>query len=177
MRHRPLLRRLLPSTMSGAARSASQTVVNELLEPIEHWAFTARPSSGGSWREQIARDKAEQLKHLNALRHAVKESRPDGISQEWLRQLDRLETDLAIARRWELLHKRIPAHRPSEARFRAECQQVMKRHRLGPDDVASIIVKKIAPTLPKWVQTALIGDWKDERQRIKLLADRVRKPA
>jgi hypothetical protein len=53
----------------------------------------------------------------------------------------------------------------------------MKRHRLGPHDVASIIVKKIAPTLPKWVQTALIGDWEDERQRIKLLADRVRKPA
>jgi hypothetical protein len=174
MRHRPLLRRLHALASSETPRATSQTVIKELLEPIEHWAFTSRPSSGGSWREQIARDKAEQLKHLNALRHVVKEGRPDGMSQEWLSHLDRLEKDLCVARRWDLLHKRIPAHRPSEARFRAECQRVMKRHRIGPHDVAAIIVKKIAPMLPKWVQTALIGDWKDERQRIKLLADRVR---
>ncbi len=177
MRRRPAERRLHPSIASKLPASTSRAVVEELHGPIEHWAFTSRVDHGGdSWQQLIARDKAEQLKHLNALRNSVKQGLKDGLSEQWLVDLDRLEKDLSIARRWSLLHRRIPNHRPSYARFRAECRVVMKRHGIGPEDVATIIVKRIAPTLPKWVQTALIGDWKDERQRIKLLADRVRKP-
>jgi hypothetical protein len=178
MRFRPALRRFHAFTASEPKPSSNRGVIQELQHAIEQWAFSSRLRRGaGSWQQQIARDKLEHLKHLNALRVAVKEGRHEGISERWLTELDRLEMDLSIARRWALLHKRIPMHRPSEARFRAECQQVMKRHRIGPDSLATTIVKVIAPTLPKWVQIALIGDWKEERQRIKLLADRIRKPA
>jgi hypothetical protein len=177
MRFRPAARRWHTST-SERAPSTNRAVIQELQHAVEHWAFSSRPRRGvGSWQQQIVRDKVEHLKHLNSLRGSVKEGRHEGLSQRWLADLDRLEMDLSIARRWGLLHKRIPAHRPSETRFRAECRQVMKRHSIGPDDVATIIVKVIGPTLPKWVQTALIGDWKDRRQRIKVLADRIRKPA
>jgi hypothetical protein len=165
----------LPS--AGRALIERQAV-EELRRAVERWPFGHQLRRRvGSWQQQIARDKAKQLKHLNALRDLVKEGRQEGLSQRWLMHLDRLELELSIIRRWSLLHKRIPAHRPSEAPFRAECHRVMKRHSIGPDDVATIIVKKIAPTLPKWVQTALIGDWKDERRRIKVLADRIRHPA
>jgi hypothetical protein len=178
MRRRPAERRLHPSITSKLPASTSRAVVEELQRPIEHWAFTSRADyRGDSWQQQIARDKAEQLKHLNALRDSVKQGLKDGLSEQWLVDLDRLEEELSIVRRWSLLHKRIPNHRPSYARFRAECHRVMKRHGIGPEEVATIIVKMIAPTLPKWVQTALIGDWKDERRKIKLLAERVRASA
>ena len=178
MRRRPVGRHLPPSVASKLPSSTSRAVVEELQRPIEHWAFTTPVHHGvESWQQQIARDKATQLKHLKAVRDAVKEGLRDGLSDRWLADLDRLEKDLSIARGWSLLHKRIPSRRPSEARFRAECQRVMKRHHIGPDRAATIIVRMIAPTLPKWVQTALVGDWKDEQLRIKLLADRIRKPA
>jgi hypothetical protein len=177
MRFRPVARRPHTPTTSGFRPAASQAVIQGLHQAVEHWAFSPRLGPRiGSWQQQIARDKVEHLKHLNALRGSVKEGRQEGLSQHWLAELDRLEMDLSIARRWGLLHKRIPAHRPSETRFRAECQRVMRRHGIGPDDVATTIVKVIAPTLPTWVQTALIGSWKDERRRIRFLADRVRKP-
>jgi hypothetical protein len=51
----------------------------------------------------------------------------------------------------------------------------MQRHRIGATAAAMIIVRQIAPTLPKAAETDLLGPCTKERERINHLRDVTRK--
>jgi hypothetical protein len=189
MKHGPVARRLHTSTALERPPSTNRAVIQELQRAIARWAYGHElHTRARSRRQQITEDKAEHLEHLSALRESVNARLPDRERRSCLKYLDRVEAELFSFSRWELVEPErktdrqrggrltpLPPHRPSQHPLRAECQQVMKRHGLGPVDVATIIVKVIVPTLPKAVRASLLGPWRDERQRIQHLADRLRK--
>jgi hypothetical protein len=148
--------------------------VNELRGAIARWAF-GRDLRGRAqtWRQQIAREKASCLEHLNALRNLVNSQLPPRERRAALTALDRLEMSLSTSGRWELLQRfKLPPHRPIEKHTRDALRAAMKRHHVDATTTATVIIHRIAPMLPADARAALRGPSREQSEQIRYLADK-----
>jgi len=150
------------------------------LETVVYDRATARKTreqfrDGPSWQARIAKREAAVRAHLESLSAQAAVLIADAPELDEARgQLEKLRTtfDRAIAARHQQLDA--PAHRPNDRHFYAACDDVMKRHAIGPTEAARIIVERIAPQLSPKARVDLLGLYRKKDDQIHHLAGNIR---